>query len=99
MGRVLKAAQQEMSTGSVNVQCQLSVLFPHFNASKKKVLYPAEWQIRWETSIQTILEFKVQCCFEQGRIRKDFSFSLKIKTKILIAEVDYQIFLTFTSAI
>lgn len=96
---MLKAAQQEMSFSSVNVQCQLSGLFLHFTASKKKVLYPAEWQIRWEASIQTILEFKVQFCFEQGRIRKKNPFSLKIKTRILIAEVDYQIFLTFISAI
>lgn len=43
--------------------------------------------------------FKVQFCFEQGKIRKDFSFSYKIKTKILIAEADYKIFLTFTIAI
>lgn len=41
-GRTLEAAQQEMSINAADVQCQLSGLFLHFTASKKKVLYPAE---------------------------------------------------------
>lgn len=41
VGRVLKAAQQEMSIGSVTMQFQLSGLFLHFTASKKKAFVPS----------------------------------------------------------
>lgn len=64
-------AQQETSINSADVLCQLPGFFLHFTALIKKVLYPAEWQIRWEPTCRLSWTFKMQFSFEQRRIRKD----------------------------